>query len=98
MKSSAATMGPLMYEGPPTASPRLLAQRRTEGLWVCASARRGPSRPRSGGSAGGRPGPRAADRSRPFVEYNACHILEAVNVNCSKTDEEEITAGQGPDQ
>ncbi|XP_073694134.1 dual specificity protein phosphatase 16 [Garra rufa] len=22
--------------------------------------------------------------SRPFVEYNACHILEAVNVNCSK--------------
>ncbi|XP_016110205.1 dual specificity protein phosphatase 16-like [Sinocyclocheilus grahami] len=21
---------------------------------------------------------------RPFVEYNACHILEAVNVNCSK--------------
>lgn len=22
--------------------------------------------------------------SRPFVEYNTCHILEAVNVNCSK--------------
>lgn len=22
--------------------------------------------------------------SRPFVEFNACHILEAVNVNCSK--------------
>lgn len=22
--------------------------------------------------------------SRPFVEYNACHILEAMNVNCSK--------------